>query len=142
MTTTNKPSDQAPTNDAWDDLETIPTPPGKDHYQAQYLYKGGAAAFRAGVFTPFLNPIAGAIAAIGLLVLVGMMWTGHRQENLRNEAQAQKAVADMASFKKALAASSMTAACLATPKGNVPYQYFGECLAIAKAHAAAKEARK
>lgn len=134
MTTTNKPSDQAPTNDAWDDLETIPTPPGKDHYQAQYLYKGGAAAYRVGVFTPFMNPIVHAIAFIFLLVFVGMLWNNHHEKNLRQEAQAQKAMADMAAFQKTRASIGLERACIATKPAQMPLQYREYCAAVVKAN--------
>ena len=141
MTTPNKPSDPTPSENPWDDLDIVPVAPPKDSYQAKYLYQNGPQE-RWGLFGLFANPIVGTLALVGLVLMVAMTLYGNHQENLRQEAQARKAVANMASFKKALAASGMTAACLDAPKGSVPYQYFGECQAVAKAHAAAKEARK
>lgn len=140
MTTPNKPSDPVST-DPWDDLDIVPVAPPKDSYQAKYLYQNGPQE-RWGIFGLLANPIVAAVMLGGLVLLIAMTLYGKHQESLRQEAQAQKAMADMASFKKALAASGMTAACLVTPKGSVPYQYFGECQSIAKAREAAKEARK
>lgn len=137
----NTPSDPT-TPDPWSDLDIVPTPPGKDHYQAQYLYKGSAkASDGTGVYALFFHPLAATIAVLGLVLLLGMTWYDHHQRGVRQEAMNAKLQADMNAFKRTMAVQGLTATCLATPRDQVPHQYFGECQAVVKAHAAKKEAR-
>lgn len=140
---TKKPSDQS-TPDPWNDLDIVPTAPGKDHYAAGDLYtvKPGTTPEGMGlIFFWVGHPLALPVFLVGAVLLLGMTWMKNHDETLRQEAANGVAIADMNAFKSMGAKKGLEAACLATPRDRTPLQYRDYCVDVVKAHATKKGAR-
>lgn len=142
MNNTTKPSDQPPTDNAWDDLDITPVAPSKERHNAQYLYNNRPSTSNGmGLALGWVNhPAAIPVVLVGLIALGTMTVLASRSDASKLAAANAQAHADMVQFKKGLEAAGLQRTCLVTMPSQVPAQYVGDCEAV-RAAAKAKGGR-